>query len=86
MHTLDRWQQTGVYDPTNPGQMIQEHYTGLPGGYSSFYYNRIPTDSVLAGALAEAQGVRLGLGLGVVIGLGAILYMAHGRGRRRKRR
>lgn len=84
MYTLARWEQTGLYDPTNPGQMINEHYTGLPGGYSSFYYNRIPSDAALAGTLAAASGMRLGVKLGIGVGALAILYMAYGR-RRRKR-
>ena len=84
MYTLARWEQTGLYDPTNPGQLIGEHYTGLPGGYSSFYWNRIPSDAALAGTLAAANGVSWGIKLGAGIGLIAILYMAYGR-RRRKR-
>ena len=42
MILLDAWQQTPYFEPDNPGQQVQEHYTGLPGGYSSFYWNRIP--------------------------------------------
>lgn len=83
---LDRWAQSPVFDPANPGQMVQEHYTGLPGGYSSFYFNRVPTNaSALSGALAEAQGVSLGIKLGLVAGLGAILFMVYGKKRRRRR-
>ncbi len=78
MYKLDRWQQTPNFDPSNPGQMIQEHYTGLPGGYSSFYYNKVPTEATLQGVLANAtdKGVRAGMFLGAMVILGGLFWAA----------
>lgn len=47
MLALKTFQQTGVYDPNNPNQAIREAY--VPGGYSSFYFNRMPNESSLQG-------------------------------------
>lgn len=47
MLQIQEYQQTAVYDPTDPNQVIREVYT--PGGYSSFYFNRVPTTAQLAG-------------------------------------
>lgn len=89
MVTLSQWQQTPAFDPTNPGQKIVEQYTGLPGGYSSFYFNPIPPTATLAGspvgALAEAQGQTIGLIAGTVLGLGVVYYLAFMRKPKRKR-
>lgn len=64
MVSAARWQQSPLFDPTNAGQMIQEHYTGLPGGYSSMYFNRIPTDASLAGlGAATVDWYQLGAAL-----------------------
>lgn len=79
MLMLSAWQQTTQFEPDNPGQMIQEHYTGLPGGYSSFYFNRVPTGVTamtgLNGALAASQGTKTGIVLGVLLGLAGIVYL-----------
>jgi len=83
MYTLDTWQQSATFDPANPGQMVQEHYTGLPGGYSSFYFNKVPNTSSLEG-LAEVRGVSFGWKLGLGIGIAGILFMTFGRRRRRR--
>lgn len=68
MIRLDTWQQTTEFDPTNPGQRLIEQYTGLPGGYSTFYFNRVPnTAAALNGTLAG--GSSLTKPLLVVVGL-----------------
>lgn len=46
---ISTWEQTGMYDPTNPNQITHVRYTGMPGGYGSFYYNRVPNTAVLQG-------------------------------------
>jgi len=46
---LTTWEQTAQYDPLNPNQIVQTYYTGVPGGYGSFYYNKVPTTSQLLG-------------------------------------
>jgi hypothetical protein len=52
---LTTWEQAAQFDPTNPNQKQLIYYTALPGGYSSFYYNQVPTT-------AQLNGLR-GLGL-----------------------
>ncbi len=47
MLALKTFEQTGIYDPNNPTQVIKEAY--VPGGYASFYFNRVPTTSSLQG-------------------------------------
>ena len=48
---LSTWEQSAQYDPLNPNQKTYVYYTGVPGGYGSFYYNRVPTTATLSGAL-----------------------------------
>jgi hypothetical protein len=50
MLTQTHWKETFKYEPWNPAQRGIEHYTGLPGGYSTFYYNQIPNTTQLMGA------------------------------------
>lgn len=83
MYTLDTWQQSATFDPANPNQMIQEHYTALPGGYSSFYFNKVPNTSSLEG-LAEAAGMSFGWKLGLAVGVAGILYMAFAKAKRKR--
>jgi hypothetical protein len=74
MISLDQWKQSAVFEPDNPGQQIQEHYTGLPGGYSSFYWNRVPTQATLQGLrdAATASGIKTGLLVaGMILALGS---------------
>ncbi len=47
MHLAKMYEQTGIYDPTNPRQVIREVYT--PTGYSSFYFNPVGSPSALGG-------------------------------------
>ena len=44
------YEQTAVYDPTNPGQIrrVTRAYPG-DGGYSSFYFNPVGTGGTLNG-------------------------------------
>lgn len=55
MHALATWEQSPTFDPYNPNQIIREAYTAIPGGYGSFYFNKVPTDSKLQG-LGTATG------------------------------
>jgi hypothetical protein len=48
--TISTWEQSAQFDPTNPNQITHVRYTGIPGGYGSFYYNRVPNQSTLLGA------------------------------------
>lgn len=49
MLALDQWEQTGIFDPADPTQKKIESYVGLPGGYGSFYFNRVPVSGQLRG-------------------------------------
>jgi hypothetical protein len=51
---LATWEQSPTFDPYNPNQIIREVYTGIPGGYGSFYFNKVPTTTSLNGALGSA--------------------------------
>lgn len=76
---LSTWEQTGQFDPTNPNQIVHTRYTGIPGGYGSFYYNKVPTTAKLQGiadpstwpAWAQAFGVGV---LGLAIGFAGYKY------------
>ena len=49
MHSLATWEQSPTFDPYNPNQIVREAYVGIPGGYGSFYFNKVPTTSALQG-------------------------------------
>jgi hypothetical protein len=51
MLTTKTYEQTAVFDPTNPYQRRREThaYPGDGTGYSSFYFNQIPSTSSLHG-------------------------------------
>lgn len=49
MFALTTYDQTGVYDPTNPNQRIREGYASTPGRWASYYWNEVPTTSTLKG-------------------------------------
>jgi hypothetical protein len=49
VHALKTYEQTAVFDPTDPTQRIRTVYTALPGGYGSFYWNVQPNESSLQG-------------------------------------
>lgn len=49
MLALDQWEQTGIFNPADPTQRKIESYVGLPGGYGSFYFNRVPVSGQLRG-------------------------------------
>lgn len=76
MHVPYQWRQTGVYDATNPGQKVEIHYTGLPGGYSSFYWNPEAVAGNLMGlpTLDKTTWGFIAAGAGL-LGLGAVLFL-----------
>lgn len=49
-----QFEQTSMFDPTNPNQVIREQYAQIPGGYGSWYYNRVPV------SVKQLSGVGLG--------------------------
>ncbi len=46
---ITTWEQTALFEPGNPNQRTHVRYTGVPGGYGSFYFNRVPTTAKLQG-------------------------------------
>jgi hypothetical protein len=48
MHLLKSYEQTAVFDPTNPNQKIREAYVGGIG-YGSYYFNPVDTGAQLRG-------------------------------------
>lgn len=66
---ITTWEQTGIYDPSNPDQRSYTRYVGIPGGYGTFYVNKVPTSAKLLGVLDSAPSwltslIVLGLGVG----------------------
>lgn len=49
MLMLDAWEQTAVYNPSDPTQKKIEKYAGVPGAYATFYFNRVPVNGTLKG-------------------------------------
>ena len=73
MHALKTYEQTGVFDPTDPTQRIRTVYTALPGGYGSFYWNTVKTESSLQGLGAGMfAGLPNWAQIGLVGGLAAL--------------
>jgi hypothetical protein len=61
MKALATFEQAPLFDPYNPNQQIREAYVGIPGGYGSFYFNRVPSTSSLQGLAGD-----LGMGWATV--------------------
>lgn len=75
MHAV-QYEQTSMFDPTNPNQVIREQYAQIPGGYGSWYYNRVPvTAKALGGVgLGDAFDTLPGwMQLGLVGSIGAVV-------------
>lgn len=75
MLALKTFEQTGVYDPNNPTQVIKEAY--VPGGYASFYFNRLPNQSSLNGlgsfgTMSPMAQIGIVAAVGVVVGFFAM--------------
>lgn len=72
---LTTWKQDAIYDPTNPDQRVYHRYTGIPGGYGSFYYSKVPTTAKLQGVLDSAPSW-LTAGIVGLVGLGVGFFGA----------
>jgi len=68
MHSVEQWQQSAVFNPTDPTQKKIERYVGVPGGYATFYFNRVPVTGNLKGPFTTAIGTGAGLTIGVLLG------------------
>jgi hypothetical protein len=77
MILLDTWQQTALFDPTNPGQRMIESYTGLPGGYSTFYFNRVPNTASALNGIAEDLGLKALGWVGIAALLGGTAFVVY---------
>jgi hypothetical protein len=71
MQQLQTFQQSGMFDPTNPNQIVYERYTGIPGGYGSFYFNRVPTDTQRLNGLRGSMTTPVWLQALLVAGIAA---------------
>jgi len=50
MHLITTYDSTNEFSPGDPGQRVRDVYVqGSPGGYQSFAWNRVATDSQLSG-------------------------------------
>lgn len=46
---IAQYEQTGIRDPSNPNQQQYIQYAQIPGGYSTWYVNKIPSTATLSG-------------------------------------
>ena len=74
MLMLDTWEQTAVFNPSDPTQKKIEKYAGIPGQYATYYFNRVPNPGALKG-LAMPKPFSVGgvivyglIGLGIFLG------------------
>lgn len=49
MFALKTYEQTGIWDPSDPTQRIRESYASSPGKWASYYWNVVPTTGQLRG-------------------------------------
>lgn len=70
------FEQTAVYDPYNPSQVIREVWS--PSGYASIYFNRAPDAGALSGLglgfTSLPQPVQVGL---VALASAVVGYVAY---------
>jgi len=71
MHSLATWEQSPTFDPYNPNQIVREAYVGIPGGYGSFYFNRVPTKTTLQGLSAGLSSLPMWGQIAIIGGLAA---------------
>lgn len=67
---ISTWEQVPLFDPSNPNQRVHVQYTGIPGGYGTFYYNKVPNTAKLQGLGAFALPAWAQAALVAVVGLG----------------
>lgn len=72
MYALTTYEQTAVNDPINPNQISREALVGIPGGWGSYYWNKVPTGSSLNGLRGFSDIPVLGQAL-IVGGLAAVI-------------
>lgn len=70
--TITTWEQSPLFDPTNPNQIVEIRPAWNPGGsaYGSYFYNQKPTTAKLQGVLDNAPSW-LTAGIVGLLGLGA---------------
>lgn len=73
MMRMTQYEQTGIFDPTNPNQVVRQQYAQIPGGYGSWYWNKVPvTATPLSGVTDFVDTMPGWMQLGIVAGLGAV--------------
>lgn len=69
------WEQTAVYNPNDPTQRNRIVWTN-PGGYASFYWNRVPDAGVLNGLGAGFTSLPSVAQIGIVTAIAGIVGYA----------
>jgi hypothetical protein len=71
------WQQTAELNPSDPYQRTRAVYAS-PGGWTSYYWNRVPNAGVLNGLGAGFSSLPAPAQIGIVTVVGAIAgYLAY---------
>lgn len=69
------WEQTAVYNPNDPTQRNRVVWTN-PGGYASFYWNRVPDAGTLKGLGAGFSSLPSVAQIGIVTVAAALVGYA----------
>ena len=57
MLAMKTYEQSAVFDPTNPYQRVRALRGGMPGGWTSYYFNRVPNEASLGGISESWAGL-----------------------------
>lgn len=70
---ISTWEQSAQFEPNNPNQISYQRYVGIPGGYGTFYYNKVPTTAQLQGlGTSSFASLPDWAQIGIVAGLGLV--------------
>lgn len=82
MQMLTQWEQTAVFNPSDPTQLKIARYAANPGGWTTYYFNRVKPTGALAGpTLGGPFTDGIANGIGFVVGaavLTTVFGVAHG--------
>lgn len=65
------YEQTLTYNPNDPSQVIREAWA--PGGYTTYYYNRVPDAGALKGLGLSFTGLPQWAQVGLVFAASAVV-------------
>jgi hypothetical protein len=69
------WEQTAIYSPNDPTQRNRVVYAS-PGGWASYYWNRVPDAGVLNGLGAGFSSLPQAAQIGLVTVIAAVVGFA----------